>query len=112
MNFSDNFFNKVEKKTNVKKSTILDLAKKLQGDNMKNEDNIRDVMDLNYMGTLLPIQVFTKDMVEKISIFTLSIVDNAVVALPAPMLPISFNTSNCISLSCSKSTSDILNLNS
>ena len=22
-------------------------------------------MDLNYMGTLLPIQVFTKDMVEK-----------------------------------------------
>ena len=44
MNFSDNFFNKVEKKTNVKKSTILDLAKKLQGDNMKNEDNIRDVI--------------------------------------------------------------------
>lgn len=29
------------------------------------EDRIRDVMDLNYMGTLLPIQVFTKDMVEK-----------------------------------------------
>ena len=44
MNFSDNFFNKVEKKTNVKKSKILDLAKKLQGDNMKNEDNIRDVI--------------------------------------------------------------------
>ena len=29
------------------------------------EDRIREVMDLNYMGTLLPIQVFTKDMVEK-----------------------------------------------
>lgn len=29
------------------------------------EDRIRDVMDLNYMGTLLSIQVFTKDMVEK-----------------------------------------------
>lgn len=29
------------------------------------EDRIRDVMDLNYMGTLLPIQVFTKDMVKK-----------------------------------------------
>ena len=29
------------------------------------EENIRTVMDLNYMGTLLPIQVFTRDMVEK-----------------------------------------------
>ena len=48
MNFSDNFFNKVEKKTNVKKSTILDLAKKLQGDNMKNEDNIRDGIFAEY----------------------------------------------------------------
>lgn len=44
MNLSDSFFNKVEKKTNVKKDTILDLAKKLQGDNMKNEDNLRDVI--------------------------------------------------------------------
>ena len=31
------------------------------------EDRIRDVMNLNYMGTLLPIQVFTKDMVEVLS---------------------------------------------
>lgn len=44
MNLSDSFFNKVEQKTNVKKDTILDLAKKLQGDNMKNEDNLRDVI--------------------------------------------------------------------
>ncbi len=29
------------------------------------EENIRNVMDLNYMGTLLPIQVFTRDMVER-----------------------------------------------
>ena len=29
------------------------------------EENIRTVMDLNYMGTLLPIQVFTRDMVER-----------------------------------------------
>lgn len=29
------------------------------------EENIRNVMDLNYMGTLLPIQAFTRDMVEK-----------------------------------------------
>ena len=44
MNLSDSFFNKVEKKTNVKKDTILNLAKKLQGDNMKNEDNLREVI--------------------------------------------------------------------
>ena len=44
MNLSDSFFNRVEKKTNVNKDTILDLAKKLQGDNMKNEDNLRDVI--------------------------------------------------------------------
>lgn len=44
MNLSDSFFNKVEKKTNVKKDTILNLAKKLQGDNMKNEENLRAVI--------------------------------------------------------------------
>ena len=50
MNLSDSFFNRVEKKTNVNKDTILDLAKKLQGDNMKNEDNLRDVIrELSYL---------------------------------------------------------------
>ena len=44
MNLSDSFFNRVEKKTSVNKDTILDLAKKLQGDNMKNESNLRDVI--------------------------------------------------------------------
>ncbi|MBR2713078.1 MAG: stage VI sporulation protein F [Bacilli bacterium] len=44
MNLTDSFFNKVERKTNVKKSSILNLAKKLQGDNMKNEDNLREVI--------------------------------------------------------------------
>ena len=44
MNLSDNFFKKVENKTNVKKSTIVNLAQKLQGDNMKNPDSIRDVI--------------------------------------------------------------------
>jgi cobalamin biosynthesis protein CobD/CbiB len=44
MNLNDNFFNRVEKKTNVKKSTIVELAKKLQGDNMKNEDSLREVI--------------------------------------------------------------------
>ena len=44
MNFSDSFFNKVEKKTNVNKTSIMSLAKKLQGDNMKNEDTLREVI--------------------------------------------------------------------
>lgn len=44
MKFSDNFFKKVEKKTNVDKNTILSLAEKLQDDNMKNETVLRDVI--------------------------------------------------------------------
>lgn len=44
MKFSDNFFKKVEKKTNVDKNTILSLAEKLQDDNMKNETALRDVI--------------------------------------------------------------------
>ena len=44
MAFSDNFFKKVEKKTNVNKDTILSLASKLQGANMKNETVLREVI--------------------------------------------------------------------
>ncbi len=44
MGFSDNFYKKVEKKTNVNKDTILSLAKKLQGDNLKNENVLRDLI--------------------------------------------------------------------
>ncbi len=44
MNFSDNFFKRVEKKTNVNKEVILDLAKKLQENNLKNEDTLREVI--------------------------------------------------------------------
>ena len=36
--------NKIEKKINVNKEIILDLARKLQGDNMKNGNNLRDVI--------------------------------------------------------------------
>ena len=42
--FGDSFFNKVEKKTNVGKSTILSLAKKVQNSNMKDEGVIRDLI--------------------------------------------------------------------
>lgn len=43
-NFSDNFFNKIEKKTSVGKDTILDLAKKLQQNDLKNEGTLREVI--------------------------------------------------------------------
>ena len=44
MNFSDNFFSRIEKKTNVDKNTILNLAKKLQQNDMKNENTLREVI--------------------------------------------------------------------
>lgn len=42
--FGDDFFNRVEKKTNVNKDTIVSLAKKLQGGNMKDENVLREVI--------------------------------------------------------------------
>lgn len=63
MNLSDNFFKKVENKTNVKKSTIVNLAEKLKGDNMKNPDSIRDVIhELSKMTG----KTVTKEQEEKI----------------------------------------------
>lgn len=44
MNFSDSFFNKVEKKTKVGKDTILSLAAKLQQSDLKNEATLREVI--------------------------------------------------------------------
>ena len=45
MSFSDNFFKKIEKKTNVDKNTILFLAEKLQNGNMKEEKTLREIID-------------------------------------------------------------------
>lgn len=44
MAFSDTFFKKIEKKTNVGKDTILDLAKKLQQNDLKNEGTLREII--------------------------------------------------------------------
>lgn len=44
MAFSDSFFNRVEKKTNVDKDTILGLARKLQQNDLKNEGTLREVI--------------------------------------------------------------------
>ena len=45
MKFGDDFFKKVEKKTNVDKNTIISLAEKLQNGNMKDEGTLREVID-------------------------------------------------------------------
>ncbi len=63
MNFSDNFFKKVEKKTNVDKDTILNLASKLEQGNMKDENNLRDV--IQELGKLTGKDI-TKDKEDKI----------------------------------------------
>lgn len=44
MAFSDSFFKKIEKKTNVNKDTILSLANKLQQGNMKDESTLKEVI--------------------------------------------------------------------
>lgn len=44
MILSDNFFKKVENKTNVGKSTIVNLASKLQKNNLKDETTLREVI--------------------------------------------------------------------
>ncbi len=50
MSFSDSFFKKVEKKTNVSKEDILSLANKLEKGNMKDENTIKEVInDLSKM---------------------------------------------------------------
>lgn len=42
--FKDSLFNKIEKKTNINKETILSLASKLQNNNMKDEKTIKEVI--------------------------------------------------------------------
>ncbi len=42
--FNDSFFKRVEKKTNISKQTILDLASKLQQSDLKNEATLREVI--------------------------------------------------------------------
>lgn len=61
--FGDNFFKKVENKTNVNKDTIISLANKLQNNNMKDENTIRDVIQeiSNITG-----KVVTKEKEDKI----------------------------------------------
>ena len=45
MGITDSFLNKVEKKTNVSKQTMVDLADRLKDGNLKDEKTIRGVID-------------------------------------------------------------------
>lgn len=45
MGITDSFLNKVEKRTNVSKDSILNLASKLNGGNIKDENTIREVIN-------------------------------------------------------------------
>ncbi len=44
MAFSDGLFNRIEKKTKVDKNTILELARELQDNDLKNEHTLRNVI--------------------------------------------------------------------
>ena len=44
MEFNDDFFGKVKKKTNVDKDTLVDLAKRLNENNMKDEEVLRGII--------------------------------------------------------------------
>ena len=67
MAFSDSFFKKVEKKTNVDKDTILSLAQKLQNGNMKDEKTLREVIEtLSKMTGKEVSEKQTKKIIDKI----------------------------------------------
>jgi len=61
--FGDNFFKRVENKTNIDKNTILSLAKKIQEGNMKDENTLKEV--INELSTLTGKEV-SKEQEEKI----------------------------------------------
>ena len=63
MGFSDSFFKKVEKKTNVNKETILELANKLQNGNMKDEATLKEVISTLSQMTGRPVSQEQEDKI-------------------------------------------------
>lgn len=57
---NDEILKKVEKKTNVKKETIIELAKKLSSGNMKDEATITEVIETLSKATGKPVTDATK----------------------------------------------------
>lgn len=63
MGFSDSFFKKVEKKTNVNKETIISLANKLQNGNMKDETTLKEVINTLSQMTGRPVSKEQEDKI-------------------------------------------------
>lgn len=62
---NEDVLNKVEKKTKVKKETIIDLAKKLSTGNMKDDATLREVIDSLSKATGKPVSEETKEKIIK-----------------------------------------------
>ena len=62
---NDEILNKVEKKTKVKKETIIELAKKLSNGNMKDESTIKEVISTLSKATGKPVSDETTDKIIK-----------------------------------------------
>ena len=62
---NEEILNKVEKKTNVKKDTIIELARKLSNGNMKDEKTIREVIDSLSKATGKKVSTETADKIVK-----------------------------------------------
>ncbi len=60
---NEEILNKVEKKTNVKKETIIALAEKLSNGNMKNENTIKEVINTLCQATGKKISKETEDKI-------------------------------------------------
>ncbi len=62
---NDEILDKVEKRTKVKKETIIDLAKKLSDGNMKDESTLREVIESLSKATGKSVSDETKDKIIK-----------------------------------------------
>ena len=65
MNFDDKLFNKIEKRTKVDKNTIINLAKKIEQGNLKDETTLREVISTLSRITNKPVSKEKEDKIIK-----------------------------------------------
>ena len=63
MNIDDKLFKKIEKKTKVDKNTILNLAKKIEQGNLKDESTLREVINTLSNITKKPVSKEKEDKI-------------------------------------------------